>query len=213
MKGETRKQKILNHIKTNVPSDKKIVLITVTDPNTGEIWEEEIPMFKCDIIESYRGETKMALEPYLRLSLNKDIINDYLIHFTQAEKGNIYDIIMSVDCMGRLKYGDNYQQYCRSYEDIAYLLGMKYETFRKKFLQKLKEYNIIRSIEISKGKSDIVRYISFNPALAMNGVYWDRWTILIWEDVIRKHNLLTDDQIRKNLHHKVFKNDSKYNIK
>lgn len=213
MKKETRNQKILNHIKNSVPSDKKIVLLTISDPSTGEIWEENIPMFKSDVIEGYKGETKIPLKPYLRLSLNKDISDTYLSHFTQAEKGSIYDLIMSVDCLGRLKYGDNYQQYCRNFEDIAYLLGMKYDTFRKKFLPKLKEHNIIRSIEISKGKSDVIRYVSFNPALAMNGVYWDRWTILIWEDVIRKHNLLTDDQIRKNIHHKVFKNESNYSIK
>lgn len=213
MRKETRNQKILNHIKTNIPKGKRIVLLTITDPNTGEIWEENIPIFKEDVIKSYQGENRMIVEPYLKISVNKEVIKEYLEEFTQAEKGSIYDLIMNIDALGRIKYGDNYQQYCRGFEDVAKVLDMKYESFRKKLLPKLKENNIIRCIEISRGKADKVRYISFNPALAMNGVYWDRWSILIWEDLIRKHKLLSEDQIMKNLHHKCFEDSSAYTVK
>lgn len=211
---ETRKHKILNHIRTNIPKDKKVVLLTITDPNTGEIFEENIPVIKSDVIEPYQGESKLALAPFLRLSLNKCLDEEYLCYFTQAEKGSIYDIIRKIDAMGRIKYGDNFQQYCRSVEDLALVLGVNYETMRKRFIPKLKKHDIIRTIEISRGEHDNIKYIVFNPALAMNGVYWDRWAVIIWEDVIRKHKLLTENQIKKILHNKYTQQENvNYKIK
>lgn len=114
------------------------------------------------------------------------------------EKSYIFDLIRCIDAFGRIKYGDNYQQYCRTTEDFSKVINVSYGTLRKSLIPKLKKYDVIRTIKIEKGSGYIdEQFISFNPALVVNGVYWDRWTVLTWRDVIEEFKLLTNKEIKE----------------
>ncbi len=195
-RNENRKEVILNHIVNNVPSGKKLVLIDVYDADTGEILEEQVPIFKKDIVN--KGVFMKNLEPYVRMSSNKILKDKYYDHFTRTEKGYLMELFLSVDGFGRIKYGDNYQQYCRKVEDLSKVLNVSYETIRKPLIAKMKKFDIIRTVVIKKGQDYMdEEFISFNPLLLMNGVYWDRWTVFTWQDVIKEYSLLTDKQIKR----------------
>lgn len=200
MQEENRKQVILNHILSDKLSDKKIVLINVIDPETGEIFEENIPIMKEDY-EKQEGVYKITTSPFCRISLNKKAEEQFLKPFSITEQGYIFAIIRNLDALGRIKYGNNYSQYCRDVKDLSKVLNTSYETLRKTLIPKLKKYNIIRTITIDKGNSKDT-YISFNPILAVNGVFWDRFTVMVWEDIIRDYKLIKDRQIKKILTHK-----------
>lgn len=195
-RNENRKEVILNHIANNIPLGKKLVLIDVYDADTGEILEEQVPIFKKDIVN--KGVFMKNLEPYVRMSSNKILKDKYYDHFTRTEKGYLMELFLSVDGFGRIKYGDNYQQYCRKVEDLAKVLNVSYETIRKPLIAKMKKFDIIRTVTIKKGQDYMdEEFISFNPLLLMNGVYWDRWTVFTWQDVIKEYSLLTDKQIKR----------------
>lgn len=195
-RNENRKEVILNHIANNIPSGKKLVLIDVYDADTGEMLEEQVPIFKKDIVN--KGVFMKNLEPYVRMSSNKILKDKYYDHFTRTEKGYLMELFLSVDGFGRIKYGDNYQQYCRKVEDLAKVLNVSYETIRKSLISKMKKFDIIRTVTIKKGQDYMdEEFISFNPLLLMNGVYWDRWTVFTWQDVIKEYSLLTDKQIKR----------------
>lgn len=195
-RNENRKEVILNHIANNIPSGKKLVLIDVYDADTGEMLEEQVPIFKKDIVN--KGVFMKNLEPYVRMSSNKILKDKYYDHFTRTEKGYLMELFLSVDGFGRIKYGDNYQQYCRKVEDLSKVLNVSYETIRKPLISKMKKFDIIRTVTIKKGQDYMdEEFISFNPLLLMNGVYWDRWTVFTWQDVIKEYSLLTDKQIKR----------------
>lgn len=195
MAEESRRQIILNHILSDKLLDKKIVLLNVIDPETGEIIEEEITMLKEDYNKP-EGVYKITTAPFCRITLNKKAENEFLEPFSITEQGYIFAIIRNLDALGRIKYGNNYSQYCRDVKDLSKVLNTSYETLRRNLIPKLKKFNIIRTITIDKGATKDT-YISFNPILAVNGVFWDRFTVLVWEDIIRKYNLLKDKQIKK----------------
>lgn len=191
------RKKVLEVIDNVIPSDKKIVLIDVYDKDSGEVFESGVPIFKNEIKKKV-AINKRPHETYVSTSTSKRIKDDYFSHFTRSEKGYLFDLFLNVDAFGRIKYGDNYQQYCRTQEDLAKVLGVSYETIRKTLIKKLKHYDLIRVIEIQKGHEFAnEQYISFNPAVMTNGVEWDRWTVLCWKDVIEKYELLSSKEINR----------------
>ncbi|MGL5713601.1 MAG: HNH endonuclease [Paraclostridium sp.] len=133
---------------------------------------------------------KLSYEPFIRINCNLNITEKYLKELTQSEKGNLYDIICRLDSFGRIKYGDNYQQYCRNYQDLSKVLDVNYNTFRKRLLPKLKSNNIIRISNRRDGE-----YVTLNPLIAINGKEWDKEEVLTWIDVIVEHNLISTYQI------------------
>ena len=79
------------------------------------------------------------------LVLSRGIRTDFdYSMFTTTEKGYILTLLKKVDIKGRIKYGKNWQQYCRSWRDLSKALNSKYDTLRKNLIPKLKKYNIIR---------------------------------------------------------------------
>lgn len=203
VKDTIRKDKIMEHIHGVIPSDKKIVLVDVYDAETGELYDSEIPIFKKDYKEVSNGVLKQPLKPYVILNSKSngkgDVLGrDYYNHFTRAEKGYLFDLFRSIDSFGRIKYGENYQQYCRTFEDLAKVLDVSYNTIKQTLIPKMKKYDLVRVITITKGHEFANEsFISFNPVLVTNGVFWDRWCVLTWRDVIEKYNLLSTKEINK----------------
>ena len=79
------------------------------------------------------------------LVLSRGIRTDFdYSMFTTTEKGYILTLLKKVDIKGRIKHGKNWQQYCRSWQDLSKALNSKYDTLRKNLIPKLKKYNIIR---------------------------------------------------------------------
>lgn len=191
-------KEVLSRIYNIIPSDKKIVLIDVYDKDTGVIIESGIPIFKNDIFKRKNNIKKIPKTPYIKLSAKGENIveNKYLKNFSRTEKGYLFDLFRSVDSYGRIKYGENYQQYCRNMEDFAKVLDTSYETLRRSLIPKLKKYDLIRVVDIKKGSGYTDEtYISFNPVLITNGVYWDRWTLITWLDVVKEFELLSSKNI------------------
>lgn len=117
MRKETRYEMILNHILDVFPQDKNLVLIDVYDNETGVVYAIGRPMFRKDYID-YNIKPK-SLEPFIRVSSNLILEKEYYSYFSRSEQGDIFKIFRSVDGFGRIKYGENYQQYCRKEEVLA----------------------------------------------------------------------------------------------
>lgn len=201
-KDKIRNDVILNHIIGIFPPDKQIVLIDVYDKDTGELLDTEIPIFKKDYKYLAKGIMKHPIKPYIYLSSvgqkGDEIGMDYFNNFTRTEKGYLFDLFRHIDSFGRIKYGANYQQYCRKIEDLCKVLDALYDTLRKTLIPKMRKYDLIRTITIKKGHEFADEsYISFNPILVTNGVFWDRWTLITWRDVVEKYKLLTHKEIEK----------------
>lgn len=201
-KDSIRKDKIWECINSPKLSDKKIVLIDVYDNDTGELLEEGIPIFRKEYKDLAQGVLKHPHKPYVYINSigqKGDLLGmDYFDNFTRAEKGYLFDLFRHIDRFGRIKYGSNYQQYCRSFEDFAKVLNVSYNTIKQTLIPKMRKYDLVRVITIKKGHEFADEsYISFNPALVTNGVFWDRWCVLTWKDVIEKYNLLSQKQIDK----------------
>lgn len=192
-----RKKLILAYAKKATPDELKSVLMDLKTIDTGEyILRDEI-VSKADVMPR-KEVRKRSLEPFIRIAgLNSKIEEKYYSNFSVNEQGYLFGIMRSIDAFGRIKYGENYQQYCRDFKDLAKVLNVSYNTF-KSLIPKIKKYDIVRTVTIEKGHEYANEvFISFNPALALNGVYWDRWTLIVWEDVVRDYKMLTDTQINK----------------
>lgn len=176
----------------NLPTtDLKIVYTTVDGEYLDELYISKES--NKEISREYRL-IKKVVKPYSILSkakFSKDLLQD----FSKTDKGHILDLMVNIDALGRIKYGENYQQYCRNFEDLAKSLNISYDTFRKSLLPKLIKNDLIRTLEIQKSYGKI-KYVSFNPAIISGGGYYDRWTVLVWSDVILEHSLLTDKEIK-----------------
>lgn len=193
-----RNKLILSYAKRVIPDDFKSVLMDLKDIETREyILQDEI-VSKKDVMPSNKVK-KRSLEPFGRVGmLNKQLEEKYYRNFKPAEKGYLFDILRSIDAFGRIKYGEHYQQYCRDFKDLAKVLNVSYNTIKQTLIPKMKKYDIVRVVTIEKGHEYANEvFISFNPALAINGVYWDRWTLVVWEDVIREFKMLSDNQIKR----------------
>lgn len=201
-KDRLRKDKILERIIGVIPSDKKLVLVDIYDFETGELLEEGVPIYRKDYKDKKQGVLKQPSKPYVcihSIGTKGDVIGmDYFKNFTRTEKGYLFDLFRRIDKYGRIKYGGNYQQYCRNFEDLSKALDTSYETIRRTLIPKMRKYDLIRTITIKKGHQIADEsFISFNPLLVTNGVFWDRWCVLTWRDVIEKYNLLTPTEIKE----------------
>lgn len=192
MRKETRYEMILNHILDVFPQDKNLVLIDVYDNETGVVYAIGRPMFRKDYMD-YNIKPK-TLEPFIRVSSNPILEKEYYSYFSRSEQGDIFKIFRSVDGFGRIKYGENYQQYCRKEEDLATVLDLEYSVIKKRLVSKLKKYDILRVIENSDTNES---YLSINPVLMVNGSKLEKDMVIGWIDVIREHGLLKDSQIRQ----------------
>lgn len=125
-------------------------------------------------------------KPYRSLvyTKNKKIYNTFFKDLTPTELGRILLLMYSENIQGRLMYGGNHNQICKTYKDIVKILNMDYESFRKKLLPTLKKQSILREIKTYKGS-----YISINPVLSLNGLCLDIHGLCVWEDYITEFNL------------------------
>lgn len=189
---ETNYEKILNHIYDLIPADKKLVLIDTYDFDTGVIYDIGRAMF----LKDYESETIMpkTLVPFIRVSVNKLIDEKYYSKFRDSECWHIQKLIRAMDTMGRIKYGDNYQQYCRSDKDLAVVIGKNYEDIKKKFLPKLYKYDIIR---VATNDYTQTSYISINPLLAVNGGDLKSDFAKCWADIINDYGLNTERDLKR----------------
>ena len=76
-------------------------------------------------------------------------------NFTTTEQGYLFDIIRKVDRFGRIKYGKNSMQYCRSWKDLSRVLGVSYNTIKQSLIPKIRKYDIIQN-------KDNILYINAN---------------------------------------------------
>lgn len=189
---ETNYEKILNHIYDLIPADKKLVLIDTYDFDTGVIYDIGRAMFRKD----YESETIMpkTLSPFIRVSVNKLIDKEYYSHFSDAECWCIQKLIRAMDTKGRIKYGDNYQQYCRDDKDLAKVMGRKYDAIKNKFLPKLYKHDIIR---VTVNNYTETSYISVNPLLAVNGGDLQSDFAQCWIDILRDYGLNTERDLKR----------------
>lgn len=186
---KNRHQMIMNEIKRVTLSDTKIKLVSIIDDETGEILEEGIPVNKNKMNEiNIKGN---CAEPYVRNTLNKEVINKYLNPLGNADFRRVYDLIYSLDAFGRLKYGENLLQYCRSFDDIGNIVNLDGRQLSR-FIKTIRDLQIIRVVVIDKAILGQEFVISINPAIAVNGVFFDRFTTLTWLDVIKQYKLLPD---------------------
>ena len=166
----------------------KQVLVTYTSED-GEYLGEQL--ISLDLLHKATKKLNLARQVVKPFSIvSEAVYNHYMQHFTQAEKGNFLDLVVRVDAFGRIKYGDAWIQYCRTPKDFEKILGISYDSLRKSFIPKLIKYDIIRTVIVKKSYGD-QEYVSFNPALVSGGGYWDRWSLIIWWDILEEHKLVS----------------------
>lgn len=190
------RKKILRKLHNIASSDIKSVNILITDNLTGEVLIDEDECLKKDFIRKYRGEKRKMIDNYALTSINSDRWNEYAKGFTPTEKGYLFELMIKIDSIGRIKYGKNNMQYCRDKRDLAKLLNITERTV-KDLYRKFSKADILREIRITKGGEVNSQFILFNPTLSMNGVYWDRLSTMVWKDIILKEGFLTEKQIDK----------------
>ena len=193
---KNREQLIQNIILDVVDSESKIRLIDIVDSETGEIIEEGYPVNKKVIEDDRMLRKSKCAQPYFTCTSNKKIREIFLEPLGNADFRRVSDLMYSIDIYGRLKYGDNIKQYCRSYEDIGKIVKLDGKPLQR-FIKTIRDLQIIRIITVDKGCNGQEQFISFNPAIAVNGVYWDRELSRIWVDIIKEYNLLPDKVLKK----------------
>lgn len=194
MLAKTKKQLITNEILRLVTKGHDLLEISIVDNTTGELLEEGLYVDKFLIKECWRKDN--CLVPFIKLSANPIIDRDYFSKLGDADFRRVINLMRKIDAFGRIKYGDNIQQYCRNIDDLNTILNMSEKNFYK-FKKTLKDTDLIRVVSIDKNQLGIQQYITFNPAVVMNGKFFDRFTIITWGDVIEKYGLLTKQQISK----------------
>lgn len=200
IENQLEKSRIIKKVLSEVKDyEHKYINCVLIGENGEYIGEYLMTNKEKDILISSKENNKYLRKvcpPFSSISKNSKIIKEYIDIFTQLERGYLLNLMLKIDAFGRIKCGDNFQQYCRSYEDLAKAVGISYSTFRRNFLPKLKSNDIIREINI-KNSYDTERYISFNPALVTGGNFYDRLEILVWKDIILKYQLLTEKQVKE----------------
>lgn len=185
-------RQIINKVKDS--KHKKVKIIYLTE-NDEYIDESEITLAQKKTLDKDYTLMRKVIPPYLMLCHHKEIIESYLEKLTMTERGYILSLMYKIDITGKVRYGDNVQQYCRNYQDLAKALGVSYNTIKQNLIPKLRENDIIRTVTINKSTYKTT-YISFNPILIVSGGYWDRWEVIIWFDELMKHKLLTLEEIK-----------------
>lgn len=194
---KTRNQMIMNEINrvmvNVVGCESKIKFIDICDSETGEILEESIPVNK-KVMNSKDVKGNCA-KPFVRCTLNKLVLDRYLRPLGNADFRRVYELIFSLDAFGRIKYGENIQQYCRNYEDIGKIVDLNGRQLQR-FIKNIRDLQIIRVVTIDKALLGTEQYITINPAIAVNGVFFDRLTAWTWYDVIQEFKLLSSTDLR-----------------
>lgn len=193
---ETTSEKILNYVIPAIPKDLGILNLLPLNPVTGEITGDIVTMMEKDYYKKVANPKKPA-DPYLKVTLRNERINEkYYSNFTTTEMGYIFKMLITMDALGRLKYGDNFQQYCRTFDDLPKLLGVSYNTLKQSLIPKMKKYNVMKAVSIPRGEAKTDSFISFNPALALNGTQWDRWSVITWLEVIEEFNIISKKKVK-----------------
>ena len=182
---------IMNKIIRGVKGcNEKIVTVKYYSEDGRDLGTQHITLEdKLKLDKEYKLPRKVV-QPFNYMSKNEELLEQYTKNLTTTEIGYITKLSWKVDLYGRIKYGKNRNQYCRTYEDLAKVLEVSYNTLRQNLLPKLKENDILRVVIIDKNIYKTM-YISFNPILLVGGGYWDRWEVIIWYDVLLKHKLIT----------------------
>lgn len=183
---------IINKVKDSGHKKVKIIYLTEDDEY---IDESEITLAQKKTLDKDYTLMRKVIPPYVMMCKKKDVIESYLENLTMTERGYILSLMYKIDITGKVRYGDNVQQYCRTYQDLAKALGVSYNTIKQNLIPKLKDNDIIRTVTISKSAYKTT-YISFNPILIVSGGYWDRWEVIIWFDELMKHELLTLEEVK-----------------
>lgn len=116
----------------------------------NELEEKYIKHFKSYIItygynSTISGKYGNNIQNNDFLSLKPIIYTDIIKNYTKVELGYLFILLLSVDInSGKIKYGNNYSQYCRNFKDLSKVLDTSYETLRKSFIKKIKENEIIK---------------------------------------------------------------------
>ncbi|MGL4425926.1 MAG: hypothetical protein ACRCZ0_02085 [Cetobacterium sp.] len=192
---KTRKQMIMNEVKRVVLSDSKVALVTLIDSDTGEILEEDIPVNKNKLNELDKIGGNCA-EPYARYTINEEVTVRYLDPLGSADFRRVHKLIRSIDSFGRMKYGNNLQQYCRTYDDVGRIIELDGRQLSR-FIKTIRDAQIIRVVSVDKALLGVTQYITLNPAIAINGSFYDRFTVFSWLDVIQEYDLLPEKIIKK----------------
>lgn len=185
-------KQIINKVKDS--KHKKVKIIYLTE-NDEYIDESEITLAQKKTLDKDYTLMRKVIPPYVMMCKHKEIIESYLEKLTMTERGYILSLMYKIDITGKVRYGDNVQQYCRNYQDLAKALGVSYNTIKQNLIPKLKDNDIIRTVTINKSAYKTT-YIFFNPILIVSGGYWDRWEVIIWFDELMKHKLLTLEEIK-----------------
>lgn len=127
-------------------------LYTVNDNNMADMLEEKcVEKYHSYGENGYNGSCTgkgvwndkkpiSFLDTYVKFSNDKK----WYIGFTIVEKGRLFGLIRHVDISTRrIKYGDNVQQYCRTWKDLENVLNCSYSTLKQKFIKKIKDKKLI----------------------------------------------------------------------
>lgn len=170
----------------------KIELLESTDcKNTADNLEEKyVKLFKSYInTHGYNntnsGKVGSPIQNNGFIILQKSIYFDNVVNnFSKIELGYFLILLLSIDNnSGKIKYGNNASQYCRTIKDLSKVLKVSYETLRKGFIKKLKTYNIINE------KNNIL-YI--NPAYVILNNSLNTELYDIFKSDIDKYEILTE---------------------
>ncbi|MGL6131947.1 MAG: hypothetical protein ACRCZ9_10075 [Fusobacteriaceae bacterium] len=170
----------------------------LVDVDTGVLYENVVKIRTEEQNENYKKhmENKMpdikTIAPFVRYSVSK-YAKEKLSKLSPATRDRLlYGMFGRLDVFGRIKYGDNYEEYCRSFEDLMKIQELNINTIAtlKKFRLELANADIIRFVSFSHGD-----YIVLNPGIVVNGKSITKAQYLAFKDIIIENFLLEDEEI------------------
>lgn len=154
------------------------------------VTKQKIENYKT-YLENKKPDIK-TLTPFVRMSIS-DYINEKIDALPQKTQAQVFKIVRSIDIFGRIKHGENYQQYCRTFNDLLKIDGINVgesapsiRSFKKYLLQ----IDIIREIVVNDNK-----YIVFNPIFACSGREISIIQWMAFRDVIISSGFVNEKQI------------------
>lgn len=131
-----------------------------------------------------------TLAPFVRLS-GGDQSKEMIMKLTDKSKSRLLLMVLSLDAFGRLKYGGNYEQYCKSFNDICKIsgIGEMSESTLKRFKSELISCDILREVK-TKERTGVV----LNPLIAVNGVHLSPIMWLAYKTTLLENNLINESE-------------------
>lgn len=154
-------------------------------------------------IELRKGVTAKTMEPFVRISKN-EIVDEIIDSLPTKDQARLYKMVRLLNTKNRIAYGPEPTQVCKDWNDLLKIKELDLtERTLKNFRLNLMKNDIIREVKTNLNK----KYIIMNPLFVINGKFFDPVVFFFFKDVIKKHNLLSDEEIElleKNTSNTIF---------